>query len=67
MTAAKTKSIKMNFPALYSYVINNNYRSVGGVMGIMLSVAAFAIVICLWDKLASSQRICLFWWDLYLL
>lgn len=57
MTAAKTKSIKMNFPALYSYVINNNYRSVGGVMGIMLSVAAFAIVICLWDKLASSQRI----------
>ena len=57
MVSSKTKSIKMNFSALYSYVINNNYRSFGGIMGLLLSIGAFIIVIVFWGQLSISQRV----------
>lgn len=57
MTASKTKSINMRFSALYSYIINNNYRSFSGVLSIFLSVGALVILVALWDKLATHQRV----------
>lgn len=57
MVSSKTKSINMNFPALYSYVINNNYRSVAGIMGILLSIGAFIIVIAFRGQLDVYQRV----------
>ena len=36
MTEAKTKSVNMTFPALFSYVLNTNYRSMSGILGLVL-------------------------------
>ena len=57
MTASKTKSVNMNFPALYSYVINTNYRNAMGVFSIILSIASLIILVVFWDKLATGHRI----------
>lgn len=57
MIASKTKSINMNFPALYSYVINNNYRSFGGVLGIFISIGALIILFTMWNSLSQGQKI----------
>lgn len=57
MIASKTKSINMNFPALYSYVMNNNYRSFAGVLGITISVVSLIITFTLWDSLGNGQRV----------
>ena len=42
MTEAKTKSVNMTFPALFSYVMNTNYRSMSGILGLVLSFGAIA-------------------------
>ena len=55
MTEAKTKSVNMTFPALYSYVINTNYRSMSGIMGLVLSGIAIALIIITWGKASSRQ------------
>ncbi len=55
MIASKTKSINMNFSALYSYVINNNYRSIGGVVGIILSVGSLVLLFACWGSLSTAQ------------
>ncbi len=57
MTASKTKSINMKFNALYSYILNTNYRSFGGVFGVFLSVLSLIFVILMWDKMKINQRI----------
>ncbi|MDD6328786.1 MAG: YcxB family protein [Eubacteriales bacterium] len=59
MTAAKTKSVKMNFSALYSYIINTNYRSLSGVMGIVISVGSLVCALIFWTKFAVSTKIML--------
>ena len=43
MTEAKTKSVNMTFPALFSYVMNTNYRSMSGILGLVLSFGAIVI------------------------
>ena len=57
MIASKTKSINMNFSALYSYVINNNYRSFAGVLGICISIGSLIISAVFWDSLGTGQKI----------
>lgn len=57
MTTAKTKSVNMTFSALYSYVINTNYRSVSGILGILLSVGAIVLLGFQWNTMSSGQRI----------
>ncbi len=57
MTAAKTKSVNMTFPALYSYVINTNYRNMSGILGIILSVGAIVILALEWNVLSSRQKV----------
>lgn len=56
MTATKTKSVNMTFPALYSYVLNTNYRSANGVIGIVLSLIFAVLAVVCWDRLASGYR-----------
>lgn len=61
MKAATKKSVKMNFSALYSYVINTNYRSFSGIMGLAISGIALILLIIFWDKLSRNYRLaCLF-------
>ncbi|MBQ9609263.1 MAG: YcxB family protein [Lachnospiraceae bacterium] len=57
MTDTKTKSIKMTFWALYSYVMNTNYRSIAGVLGLFLSLGSIGILIIGWNGLLLRQKI----------
>lgn len=57
MIASKTKSINMNFSALYSYVMNNNYRSFSGVLGLCISAGSIIILLALWGSLNGGQKI----------
>ncbi|MDD6401095.1 MAG: YcxB family protein [Lachnospiraceae bacterium] len=57
MTEAKSKSVTMNFSALYSYILNTNYRSVPGIMGLALSAGAIVLLIVGWDKLYIGRKI----------
>lgn len=57
MTATSTKSVNMTFPALYSYVLNTNYRSAAGVMSLFISIACLAVAIVKWDVLQTNQRV----------
>lgn len=57
MTETKTKTINMTFSALYSYVINTNYRSASGVMGVFLSVMFAVIAVLKWGALSSGYRV----------
>ena len=57
MTTAKTKSVKMTFPALYSYVINTNYRSVSGILGLVLSLGAIVLLGTSFRAMSSGQRV----------
>lgn len=59
MVAKKTKSVNMTFPALYSYVINTNYRCFSGVLGLLISALAFVMLISLWGRLTYTYRIML--------
>lgn len=59
MTEAKTKSVKMTFKALYSYIINTNYRNISGYMGIFISVLSIVCVCFFWNSFAISTKIML--------
>ena len=49
MTEAKTKSVNMTFPALFSYVMNTNYRSMSGILGLVLSFGAIVMLVIGWN------------------
>lgn len=57
MKEAKTKSVNMNFSALYSYIFNTNYRSAPGIMGLLISVAAIVMLVVGWDKLYIGRKV----------
>lgn len=59
MKEAKTKSVNMNFKALYSYIINTNYRNVSGFMGIFISVVSIACALIFWNSFATSTKVML--------
>ncbi|MBE5943709.1 MAG: YcxB family protein [Lachnospiraceae bacterium] len=59
MTAAKTKTVKMNFKALYSYVINTNYRSPAGIVGLLVSIICLGLLIAFWSKVGRGYKIML--------
>lgn len=59
MTAAKTKTVKMNFKALYSYVINTNYRSVSGIFGLGISILCLILLAIFWSKVGRGYKIML--------
>lgn len=59
MKVANTKSVKMTFKALYSYVINTNYRSYAGVVGLIISFGALAILVMNWSGFGTAQRVML--------
>lgn len=56
MKEANTKSVKMTFKALYSYVLNTNYRSYAGVIGLVLSFGALILLIANWSGFGTGQR-----------
>ena len=62
MTEAKTKSVNMTFPALFSYVMNTNYRSMSGILGLVLSFGAIVMLVIGW-KTESDIHYCGF--DVY--
>lgn len=57
MKQAKTTSVNMTFSALYSYVLNTNYRSFGGVMGLLLSLGACVMLAISWNVMDVRTRI----------
>ncbi|MBQ9200100.1 MAG: YcxB family protein [Lachnospiraceae bacterium] len=57
MTDTKTKSVKMTFKALYSYVLNTNYRNIMGVLGLFLSLGSIVILVLGWDKLSIINKV----------
>ncbi|MDD6136208.1 MAG: YcxB family protein [Lachnospiraceae bacterium] len=59
MTEAKTKSVNMTFRALYSYIINTNYRNVSGYFSIFISVASLACAFIFWNSFATGTKIML--------
>ncbi len=59
MKATTTKSIRMTYRALLSYVLNTNYRSVSGVVGLALSIGALVLCIVQWGNLSVKQKIVL--------
>lgn len=59
MKEAKTKSVKMTFKALYSYIINTNYRNISGFIGIFISVASIVCVLIFWNSFATSTKVML--------
>ena len=60
MTDTKTKSVKMTFKALYSYVLNTNYRNIMGILGILLSVGAIVVLLLGWSQLSIMQKVIFF-------
>lgn len=56
MKEANTKSVKMTFKALYSYVINTNYRSYAGIIGLVISFGALIILAMNWNGFATGQK-----------
>lgn len=56
MREANTKSVKMTFKALYSYVLNTNYRSYAGVIGLVISFGAIGLLIANWSGFGTGQR-----------
>ena len=56
MKEANTKSVKMTFKALYSYVLNTNYRSYAGVIGLVISFGALVILAMNWNGFGTGQR-----------
>ncbi|MGN0435767.1 MAG: YcxB family protein [Wujia sp.] len=57
MAVTNKKSVNMTYRALYSYILNTNYRSFSGITGLFLSVAALVILAIGWDKMGTSQRL----------
>ena len=57
MAASKKKTVRMSFKALLSYVINTNYRSFSGIMGIAISAASLILLVLGWSSLTGSQRV----------
>lgn len=56
MKEANTKSVKMTFKALYSYVLNTNYRSYAGIIGLVISFGAIALLFANWSGFGTGQR-----------
>ena len=56
MTEAKTKSVNMTFPALFSYVMNTNYRSMRGILGLVLSFGAIVMLVIGWNTTSGRQK-----------
>ncbi len=57
MKDIKTKPISMTYKALLSYVLNTNYRSVTGVMGLLISLVSLGVMVGLWGRLTVRQRV----------
>ena len=55
MTEAKTKSVNMTFPALFSYVMNTNYRSMSGILGLVLSFGAIVMLVIGWNNFWQTE------------
>ncbi len=56
MKEANTKSVKMTFKALYSYVLNTNYRSYAGIIGLVISFGALALLVANWNGFGTGQK-----------
>ncbi len=59
MKQANTKSVRMTYKALVSYILNTNYRSASGVMGLVISVGSLAALIATWDKSNVQNKLVL--------
>lgn len=57
MTQANTKSVKMTYSALLSYIVRTHYRSMAGIIGVLISTAALVLLIVKWGDLATERII----------
>lgn len=53
---SKDKSVNMTFPALFSYVMNTNYRSMSGILGLVLSFGAIVMLVIGWNTTSGRQK-----------
>lgn len=59
MKAATTKSVNMKYKALYSYVINTNYRCISGVIGLGISFLSLIALVVFWKSFSNQTKILL--------
>ncbi len=59
MKEAKTKSIKMTYRALLSYVLNTNYRSVAGIFSLTLSLVSIVVLILFFGQISTRSKMIL--------
>ncbi len=57
MKDAKKKSVNMTFQALYSYILNTNYRSLAGIIGVLVSLMGVAVLVFGWNTMATGQKV----------
>ncbi len=56
MKEAKKKSVNMTFQALYSYILNTNYRSLAGIIGVLVSLIGVVALVFGWETMSTGQR-----------
>ena len=57
MTDTRTKSVKMTFKALYSYVLSTNVFSFMGLLSLLVSIGALFICVIGWSQITTKQKI----------
>lgn len=57
MSADNKKTVSMTFGALYSYILNTNYRCISGGMGLFISVMSLAYFVAGYNNLTHNRRI----------
>ena len=51
--------VQVDKKTLNRFLIRNNYMRVGGVFGLLISLAAIAGLVVFWDSFPTSQRVIL--------
>lgn len=57
MSASKKKTVNMSFEALFSYILNTNYRCFSGISGLVISIASLAVLVVGWGSMTRMQKI----------
>ncbi|MDE6025071.1 MAG: YcxB family protein [Lachnospiraceae bacterium] len=59
MVDTKTKTVKMTYRALCSYILNTYYRSFTGISSLFMGVGSIVLMIIGWKDLAGTQKVIL--------
>ena len=57
MSQSNTKSVKMTYGALLSYIMQTHYKSLAGIIGVLISLSSLLLLIFKWETLATEKII----------